>query len=183
MTIILLKFSTACQTTQGTRSLISVQNTEVCNTHRKLTVTTFTVAEQNEVPRAVHGLQSPLALLDIQLEHIILVVGPVSGGFPDADIVHIGGLDLLVASLAVFTTQKGLELVEDLGSVRKEEWATGGRLIEEEQLLLLANSQMVPLFSFLQKLQVLSHQLLVGEGNTTNTLQRVVGLIAKEVGR
>ena len=66
-----------------------------------LAVTTIPVAEQDEVSRAVHWLQSPLALLDVQFEHIIRIVLPVTGLLPEADVVHVRGLDLLVAALAV----------------------------------------------------------------------------------
>lgn len=102
--VVLLELPYTGQAAQGTRGLIAVQNTKVGDAHGQLTVTTITVAEQNKVTRAVHGLQSPLALLDVQFEHIIRIVLPVTGLLPDADVVHVRGLDLLVATLAVLTS-------------------------------------------------------------------------------
>lgn len=157
MTVVLLELSHTRKTTQSTGSLVSVQNSEVGDTHGKFPVTTLTVAKENKVTRAVHRLESPLTLLDIKLEHIVLVVSPVARSFPDADIVHVGGLDLLVATLAVLGAQERLDLIEDLDSVGEEEGTTGGRLIEEEEFLLLADPQVVALLSLFQELQVLGH--------------------------
>lgn len=99
--VVLLELPDTGQAAQGTRGLVTVQNTKVGNAHGQLTVTTITVAEQDKVSRAVHGLQSPVPLLNVQFEHIIRIVLPVTGLLPDADVVHIRGLDLLIAALAV----------------------------------------------------------------------------------
>jgi hypothetical protein len=181
VSIILLKFSTSRQTAQGTGGLVTVQNTKVCNSHGQLAVTTLTVTEQDEMSRAVHGLKTPLTLLNIQLEHILTVVFPMAGGLPKTNIVHVGGLDFLVTTLAVLGAEKSLESVENLGSGGKQERATRGNIIEEEQLLLLTNAQVVALRSLLEELQMLGHQVLVGESDTTDTLQGVVGLVAEEI--
>lgn len=155
--IILLKFSDSGQAMKRPRRFITMQNAEVCNTHRQLTVTTFTVAKENKVTRAVHRLESPFTLLDLQLEHVVLVVSPVTRGLPKANIIHVGGLDLLVAAIAVLSTQKGLNLIENLGSVGEEERTSGRHIIEEEELLFLSNSQVVTSLGFFQELQVLGH--------------------------
>jgi hypothetical protein len=112
-----------------------VQNAKVSNAHGKFAVTTLTVPKENEVTRAVHRFESPLALLDIKLEHIILVMSPVARGFPDANVKHIGSLDLLIATLAVLSTQETLDLIGDLHSIGEQERTTGGHFIEEEELL------------------------------------------------
>jgi hypothetical protein len=100
--VVLLELPYTGQAAQGTRGLVTVQNTKVSNAHGQFTVTTITVAKQNKVSWAVHGLQSPVALLDVQFEHIIRIVLPVTRLLPDADVVHVRGLNLLVAALTVF---------------------------------------------------------------------------------
>lgn len=149
--VILLELAHTGQTAQSTRGLITVQNTKICNSHGQLAVTTLAVTEQDEMCRAVHRLESPLTLLNIQLEHIVLVVSPVTRLLPKANIIHVGGLDLLVSTLAVLAAEKRLEGVENLGSGGKQEGATRGNLVEEEQLLLLTNAQVVPLFRQFQE--------------------------------
>lgn len=103
--------------------------------------------------------------------------------FPKVDIVHVGGLDLLVATLAILRAQEFLDLVEDLGSAGKKEGRSWRQLIEEEKFLFFSDFQVVTLLSLFQELEVLGHKLLVRESNTTDTLQRVVALITEEIGR
>lgn len=103
--------------------------------------------------------------------------------FPKVDIVHVGGLDLLVATLAILSAQEFLDLVEDLGSVGKQEGRPWRQLIEEEKFLFFSDFQVVTLLSLFQELEVLGHKLLVRESNTTDTLQRIVALITEEIGR
>lgn len=74
-------------------------------------------------------------------------------------------------------------MVENLHSVREEERTSGRSFIEEEQLLFFSNSQVVTALSLFQELQVLGHGLLIGKSDTTDTLQRIVALVTKEVGR
>jgi hypothetical protein len=131
--------------------------------------------------RAVHGLKSPFSLLHVKLEHVILVMRPMTRRLPDANVVHVGSLHFLVAALAVLSPQKSLERIENLGSVGEEERTARRNFVEEEKLLVLANSQMIALLCLLQELQMFLHLLLIGESNTADTLQRVVGLITKEV--
>lgn len=161
MSVILLELAHTGQTAESTRGLVTVQNTEVGNSHGQLAVTTLAVTEQDEMCRAVHGLESPLALLNIQLEHIVLIVIPVTRLLPKTNIIHVGSLDLLVSALAVLAAKKRLEGVEDLGSGGKQEGATRGNFIEEEQLLLLTNAQVVALLGFHEKFEVGFHRLLV----------------------
>lgn len=153
--VILLELANTGETAQGSRCLVSVQDTEIRDSQRKFSVTSLAVAEEHKVTGAVHRLKSPLPLLDIKLEHVILVVGPVTRRLPNADIIHVGGLNLLVAALTVLGAQKGLESVEDLGTVGEKERASWRNLVEEEQLLLLTQLNVVALLGLLQELQVL----------------------------
>jgi hypothetical protein len=158
-----------------------VQNTKVRNSQGEFSVTPLAVAEEDEMARAVHGLKCPFSLLHVKLEHIILVVRPVTRCLPDADVVHVGSLNFLVAALAVLSPQKSLERIENLSSVGEEERTAWRNFIEEEKLLVLADSQVIALLRLLQELQMFLHLLLIGESNTADTLQRVVSLITKEI--
>lgn len=99
--IILLELADTGKSAESAGGLVTVQDTKIRDSQRKLTITTVTVTKEHEVTRAVHGLQRPLSLLDVQLEHVVLVVRPVAGSLPDTNIIHVGGLDLLVATLAI----------------------------------------------------------------------------------
>lgn len=178
MGVVLLELPHSRQSAQRSGGLIPVQNTEISNPQGKLTVAPLAMAKENKVPGAVHGLERPLLLFNLELEHVVTVVLPVARGLPNTNIIHVRSLDLLITTLPVLRAQKRLKGVEDLRTIGKKESGTWGNLVKEEQFLVLSNPQVVALFGLLQKLQVLLHQLLVGEGHTTNTLQGVVALVA-----
>lgn len=101
MRIVLLEFADTGETTQSTRGFVPVKDTKVCNSQRKLSVTTLSVSKEYKMPGTVHGLQRPFLLLNLESEHVVLVVGPVSRRFPDFRIKHVRCLDLLVATLFI----------------------------------------------------------------------------------
>ena len=66
------------QTGKSTRRLVSVEDTKLGHANGELLVTPVARVEDETVPWAVHGLESPLLLLDVEREHVILVVLPVA---------------------------------------------------------------------------------------------------------
>lgn len=181
VSIVLLETADTGQTTEGSRSLITVKDTEIGKAKRKLTVRTLTDTEHQAVSRAVHGLESKGIFLNGEREHVLLVILPMSRSVPQLDVIHVGRHDLSVAALVVLALDKVHEGVIDAGSVREEEARSGREIVEEKQLLLLSNLAMVALSGLLQELFVLSHLLGVGERNTIDTLKRVVLGITQEV--
>jgi len=180
--VVLLEATDSGETGESTRSLVTVEDTKVGNSHGQFSVTALTVREEQTVTRAVHGLQSPLVLLNLEGEHVILVMLPVARLLPQGRVVHVGRHDLLVATAPVLVAEEALESVVDDHTVRKEEAGTGGHVVEEEELLLLTDLAVIALGSLFEVLLVLDHHGLVGEGNTVDTLKRVVLGITEEVG-
>ena len=66
-----------------------MDNTKLCHPDRELLVTSIPRVKDETMPRAVHRFQGPLLLLDVEREHVVFVVLPVSGSFPEFAIVHI----------------------------------------------------------------------------------------------
>ena len=180
--VILLEFPDPSETAQRTGCFISMQHSEIRNSQRKLPVAPISIAKEDAVTRAVHRLERPLALFNVELEHVILVVIPVTRSLPDAHIVHVWSLNFLIAALSIFGPQKLLDSVEDLCAVGEQKRTSGRGFVKKEKLLVLADFDMVPFLGLFQELQVLLHPLFVGESNATNTLQRIIGLISKEIG-
>lgn len=87
--IVLHKPSDPRQSRQRTRRLVPMNNTELCHPNRELLVTSIPRIKDDAMSWAIHRLQGPLLLLDIEREHVVLVVLPVSGGFPEFAVVHI----------------------------------------------------------------------------------------------
>jgi len=101
MSIVLLEPSDPRQSTQSTTSFIPVQNTEVCHPDREFSVRSIPRSEDESVRRTVHGFESESFLFDIEFEHVLGVVLPVTRSFPKFRVEHVGSDDLLVVASTV----------------------------------------------------------------------------------
>ena len=79
------------QPSERARRLVPMDNTKFRHPDRELLVTPIPRVKDETMPRAVHRFQSPLLLLDIEREHVILVILPMSRSLPEFAIVHIRG--------------------------------------------------------------------------------------------
>ena len=148
MGIILLELPDSSQSTQRPGSFIPMQNTKVRDPHWKLAVAPIPMAKENKVGRAVHWLQGKLLFVDDELKHVVPIMLPVTRPLPEINIIHVWCLHFLISPFLVFRAQERLESIEDLGSIGKKERRPRGNIVKEEQLLLLANPQMVAFLGF-----------------------------------
>ena len=66
-----------------------MNDTELCHPDRELLVTSVPRVKDDAMSRTIHRFQCPFLLLDIECEHVVFVVLPVSGSFPEFAVVHI----------------------------------------------------------------------------------------------
>ena len=74
MRVILDETSHSGQSTERTGRLVSVENAKLGHADRQLSVVTGPGAENESVPRAVHRLQRPNILLNLEGEHVFVVI-------------------------------------------------------------------------------------------------------------
>lgn len=178
MSVILLESAHAREARQSSRELVTVKNTEISHTPRQIFVGDVGVIEDLAMARAVHGLQSEFLLLHVKSEHAVFIMVPVSGDFPEVGLVHVGRHDLLEASFSVFTLDQSHQGLVDAGTMRQPEGGARGHLVPEEEFLVLADLAVVALGSFLQELLVFGEGGLVGEGDASNSLHRLILAVA-----
>ena len=89
MCIILHESPHAGETGQSARRLVPVDDTKLGHADRELLVAAVARVEDEAVAGAVHRLQRPLLLLDVEHEHVVLVVLPVAGGLPEPGVEHV----------------------------------------------------------------------------------------------
>lgn len=70
-----------------------MDNTELGHADGQFLVAPISAVEDQTMPRTIHGLETPFLLFDVQDEHIVFVVLPVAGGFPEFGVEHVGGDD------------------------------------------------------------------------------------------
>jgi hypothetical protein len=162
--------------------LVSMQGAEVGVPDGKVTVGVLHHVEHEAVSGTVHGLDSVISLLaHLDEEHVLLVLVIVAADLPKLDVVHVGRDDLLVAADEVLLAQKIGELVIDACTVRVEERGAWREVVEEEELLLLADSSVVALRELLLEFEVLVELFLGGEGDAVNALEIVVGVFGEPI--
>ena len=87
----------------------------------------------------------------------------------------------LVSTLKVLFSHQLDQGVVDPGAVRQPEAASRTELVEEEKLLVLSNLAMVAFGGLGEESLVFGQLFLVGEGDTVDTLQRLIVRVAEEV--
>jgi len=70
-----------------------VDDTEFCHPDGQLLVAAISGVKNQAMTRTVHGLEGPLLLFDVECEHDLFVILPMTGGFPELAVVHVWGDD------------------------------------------------------------------------------------------
>mmetsp|Transcript_19999 Transcript_19999/g.47643 ORF Transcript_19999/g.47643 Transcript_19999/m.47643 type:complete len:307 (+) Transcript_19999:625-1545(+) len=147
--VVLLEAAHAGESAEGAAELVAVQYAEVCHAPGELAEGALAEVEHEAVPGAVHGLHSKLLALDVEDEHVLLVVRRVPRDLPQLQVVHVRRDHLLVVALEVLSLDEVDQLVVDPGPVREPEAAARAELVEEEELLLGSDGAMVSLLRLL----------------------------------
>jgi hypothetical protein len=100
--VVLLETTDTGETGESAGRFVAVENTEVGHADGELAVRAVAGGEDEAVRGAVHGLEGEGLLLDVELEHVVGVVLPVTRRLPQLRVEHVRGDDLLVVALAVF---------------------------------------------------------------------------------
>mmetsp|Transcript_89688 Transcript_89688/g.274579 ORF Transcript_89688/g.274579 Transcript_89688/m.274579 type:complete len:434 (-) Transcript_89688:129-1430(-) len=182
MRVVLLEAPHSRQPSQRAARLVPVQHAEVGEPQRQLLVAAHPGVEHDEVARAVHRLQHPLLLLDVQAVHVVLVILVMPRHLEERRVVHVRGDHFQEAPQPVFISHELGELVVNSGAHGEPEARARreGR-VEHEQLLGLSDVPVVPLRGLLLELLPLLHVLVAGEGDAVKPLQGVQILVSEPV--
>ncbi len=180
--IVLGEATHAHDAVQGTRRLVTMTGTELGQTHRQLAVAFQALIEHLHVARAVHRLDRVVAAFGLGGEHVVGVVGPVPGFFPERAIDHLRGLDLEVAILTLHFTHVLLKHLIQGPALRVPENHARRFFLGMEQAETLADLAMVAFFGFFDALDVGCQLFLVGPGSAVDALQLLVLGVATPVG-
>ena len=121
VSVILLESSDSCQTREGARDLITVENTKIGKSKGQVPVGADLVIKHYAVGRAVHRFHAETLTLNLPHEDVFLVCLVVARSLPKIQVENIWGQHLIVASDAVLLSDQRNELVVDNGAVRVEE--------------------------------------------------------------
>jgi hypothetical protein len=167
---------------QPAGGLVAVALAELSVAQRQVAVALDALLEDQDVSGAVHRLERVVALLRLGGEHVLPVLAPVPGPFPQVLVEDLRALDLLVAVVAVDASHVLLDLLPDGPALGVPEHRTRAVLVEVEQVELAAELAVVALLGLLEHRQVALQVVLARPGSAVDALQLLVAVVTAPIG-
>lgn len=161
-----------------------MQNAEIGNSHRQITIGNQVLAKQDAVARTVHGFNTENGLVSfifLDNEHVALIFVPMTRFLPEFGVVNVRGDDFFVPAVAVLFTHDREQLVINNSAMGMEERGACRDLIELEKTLVHSDLAVVAFSDFLLNTDVFFEFFVIGERNTIDTLQRVIIFLTEPV--
>ncbi len=136
--VVLDEVANAEEPVQDAGELVPVQVAGLREAQRQVAIGMRRERIEEAVPRAVHRLEGEVAALDLQPEHVLLVLLPMAGGAPEVGVVEERRAHLVVAALRVLAPAQVLEDVPDHHPAWVPEGHARRELGELEQIEVLA---------------------------------------------
>ena len=148
----------------------------------QLTIALKSLIKYLNMPRAIHWLDGKITRFRGGGKHVLAVIFPVPGFFPEAAIQHLRGANLLITVVAKHAAHVLLHHLPNCPAVGVPEHHTWRIFLSMEQILMLADFTVVALFGFFKAVQIGIQRLLVSPRCTVNTLQHFIFGITAPVG-
>ena len=137
----------AVQTTGG---FIAVALAEFAVAQGQITVTFQALFEDQDVPRTVHGFEGVVPFFGLGGEHVVTVLVPVAGFFPQGLVQQLRGFHLLIAIVSIDLSHVLLHHLPDRPAFGVPEDHARRVIIHMEQVKLTAEFAVVAFFSLFQ---------------------------------
>ena len=181
MRVILRKAAHTEQAVQCTGQLMTVDKPKFADAQRQLTVGMRLGLINQHTARAVHRLDGEILFVDHGGVHVVFIMLPVAGAFPQlaAEDHRRGHLDIAVflMHLAPVINQR----IFKRHAIRQEERKARAFLGQHKQAEILTQTAVVALLRFLQHIEISVQLILLRESRAVNTLQHLVFTVAAPV--
>ena len=174
MRIILSEAADTHKTVQCAGQLMTVNESELRHTLRKIAVGMDLSLIYEHSAGAVHRLDSIILAVYDGGVHIVLIVIPVSRTVPQLLIQDHRSSYLLIAVLAVLGAPKVLENIAQHHSLRQEERKAGSLLVDIKEVKLASELAVVALLSLLHTLGICGKLVLLRKCYTVDTLKHLI---------
>ena len=122
------------------------------------------------------------AFIDFNDEHVVLVLVPVTRGFPEFAVHNLWRVDFLIAARPLFAAHVVLQRGVDRPAIGVPENLARGLFLHVEKVHLAAQFAVVAFFRFFKEVQVILEFFLAGEGHAVDALQHLAVRVAAPIG-
>ena len=166
---------------QATRGLVAVAVAKFSVAQREIPITLDALFVNQDVARAVHRLERVLVLLRLGGEHVVAVLIPMPGFFPQGFVNDLRAFDLQITIVLVDPAHVLLDVLPHTPALGMPEHQTRGVVVDMKEIELATQLAVIPLFRLLQHGEMLLQIFFAGPGRTVNPLQHLVAVVAAPV--
>ena len=180
--VVLHEAAHAHQAVQCAGRLVAVAGAEFGQAHGQVAVGTQAVVEDLHVAGAVHRFYGVVAFLGGGGEHIVFVVRPVAGFFPEGFVEDLRGFDFAVAGGIELAAHVLLDGLPQRPAARMPKYHAGGFVLQVEEVELFAEAAVVAFFGLFNTGNVGFELVFASPGGAVDALQHFVVAVAAPVG-
>ena len=181
MGIVLVEAAYTHQAVQLAGFLMTMYQTNLCQTQRQITVGTRLGFVHENAARAVHRFDCIIFIVDDGGIHVFFVVIPVTGGLPQTTVQNDRGRDFYVSCFSVDFTPVIHQRVFQIHSFWKEERESRAVLTHHKQTEFFSEFSVVTFLCFFDHVEVLFELCFLCECSSVDSLQHLVFLAASPV--
>src|SRR5229473_3274674 len=182
--VVLRKAANAQQAVQDAAALVAIDGAEFGETHGKIAVAVKLGFINENVARAVHGLELVPGFFNFDRpEHAVLVEIGVAAGLPEVETHDVRGVDEVVAAFEKFISQPVFDDFADQAALgMPEDQARTGFVLDAEEFELGAELAMIAAFGLFEAMEVFVQLFFGEEASGVNALELRVAFLAFPVG-
>ena len=181
MGVVLSEAADAEQAVEGTVEFMAMDQAEFSHAHREVAVTVDIALIDQDAAWAVHRFDGVRLIIDGCKIHIVAVMIPVTGLFPEMTVEDHRRHDFIVIGFVMEFMPEFEQVVAQDHSLGMEEREARTFFMETEQVELFTQFAVVAFFGFFHHLQVFIEFRFLFKSGPINTLKHLVVFIAAPV--
>src|SRR6266566_4412237 len=182
--VVLRETADAEQAVKHPAAFVAIDGAKFGETHGKITIAAQLRFIDEDVARAVHGLELVVGLFDFDgAEHVFFEKSGMAAGFPEVEAHDVRGKDEVVAALEQFVAEPVLDNLSNEAALgMPEDEAGAGFFLNAEEVELDAELAMVAALGFFKTVQMFVQLFLREESHGVNALELGIAFLAFPVG-
>ena len=181
MGVVLGKAADAEQAVESPVKLVAVNQAQFSHPHGEIAVAVYVALVDEDAAGAVHRLNRVRFVVNRREIHVVAVMIPVTGLFPQVAAQDCRRADFVIFRFVMQFIPEFEQRLAENHAFCVEEREARAFFVEAEQVELLAQFTMVALFRFSQHVQICVQVVFLFKSRAVNTLEHLIVFIAAPV--